>query len=319
MAAEALKVEWRAIGESVRGASHVRAKLPNQDAIAWWPESGVGLPVVLAISDGHGSAKCIVSDVGAHLAVNTALAVMQQFFAGHRGSANLSAIKRTAEERLPQEIVRRWIDAVKEHHEHSPLPADRLDLLEKKEGMVARQEIQNNPVLAYGATIVVVLVTEGFILFMQDGDGDILTVSNTGEVTRPLATDERLFANETTSLCAPSAWRDFRVRFQALTGPGPALILLSTDGYANSFRNENGFLQVGSDILEMLRTEGLEKVNNSLKTWLAEASQIGSGDDITLGIISRTDVFNMAKGQIAQAAGELAQEPRSGCSRSEEH
>ena len=75
-----------------------------------------------------------------------------------------------------------------------------------------------------------------------------------------------------------------------MVDPPPALILLATDGYANSFVNEAAFLQVGTDILEMIRTEGLETVQENLATWLAEASQDGSGDDITLGILCRTDI-----------------------------
>ena len=60
---------WRAIGRSVRGASHVRSSLPNQDAIAWFPESGEGPPLIVAVSDGHGSPRNFRSDVGSKIAV----------------------------------------------------------------------------------------------------------------------------------------------------------------------------------------------------------------------------------------------------------
>jgi hypothetical protein len=127
---------------------------------------------------------------------------------------------------------------------------------------------------------------------LQLGDGDILVVSETGEVIRPLPGDERLFANETTSLCSHNAWCDFRVSFQPLLSRPPALILLATDGYANSFHNEVGFLKVGPDILEKIRSGGLDVVNEGLETWLSETSQLGSGDDITLGIICRMDTLD---------------------------
>ena len=60
---------WRAIGRSVRGASHVRSSLPNQDAIAWFPDSGKGPPLIVAVSDGHGSPRNFRSDVGSKIAV----------------------------------------------------------------------------------------------------------------------------------------------------------------------------------------------------------------------------------------------------------
>src|SRR5690349_2144714 len=61
--------EWRIIGETVRGASHLRAGTPNQDAILQVRESSVGLPIILSVSDGHGSDKCFRSDRGSRLAV----------------------------------------------------------------------------------------------------------------------------------------------------------------------------------------------------------------------------------------------------------
>jgi hypothetical protein len=42
--------------------------------------------------------------------------------------------------------------------------------------------------------------------------------------------------------------------FQVLVETPPALILLATDGYANSFPDEAGFLKVGSDLLGMIRS-----------------------------------------------------------------
>jgi hypothetical protein len=141
-----------------------------------------------------------------------------------------------------------------------------------------------------------VLVTEAFILYLQLGDGDILTVSQKGKTISPLPQDDRLLGNETTSLCSRNAWRDCRVGFQALAPSlqPPALILLCSDGYSNSFSNKAAFLRVGADLLEMIRCDGLDSVNDSLETWLNEASQVGSGDDITLGIICRTDALKEA-------------------------
>jgi hypothetical protein len=148
----------------------------------------------------------------------------------------------------------------------------------------SRQQIEANPYLAYGSTLLAVIVAPTFILYLQLGDGDLLTVSAAGAVERPLAKDERLIANDTTSLCSDKAWNEVRVKFQALAGAPPALILAATDGYANSFRDEAGFRQVARDLWEMLRAEGVEAVQSNLKDWLNEASRHGSGDDITVGM-----------------------------------
>jgi hypothetical protein len=79
------------------------------------------------------------------------------------------------------------------------------------------------------------------------------------------------------------------VSFQPFTRAAPALILLSTDGYPNSFRHESGFLQVGSDILKMIQADGLSSVKENLKRWLSDSTHAGSGDDVTLGILCSVD------------------------------
>jgi serine/threonine protein phosphatase PrpC len=299
------KTEWRVMAESVPGASHRRAGIPNQDAILQLREWGINSPLILTVSDGHGGNKYFRSHKGSHFAVNTATQLVRKFLKERSGDINPSEIESKAKEWLPQELVGRWRAAVEADLRNKPLSPEELDMLEQKDGPRARRAVETNPALAYGATILAVAVEESFILYIQLGDGDILTVSETGETARPLPDDERLFANETTSLCSDQASQDFRLGFQPLSERGPALILLSTDGYANSFSNEAGFLKVGSDILEMLRADGFDTVNESLRKWLEEASEMGSGDDTTLGIICRMDALKKS------AAIELAAPPQS--------
>ena len=128
------KNSWRVIGASVRGAAHLSSGAPNQDAIHWLPEDGAGPPVILAVSDGHGSAKCIRSDVGSRLAVTTAARVLQDFLTGQDDQTNLSAIKRMAEDRLPQTLVRAWKEEVKAHLEENPFTAEEGECLVVQEG-----------------------------------------------------------------------------------------------------------------------------------------------------------------------------------------
>ena len=123
--------------------------------------------------------------------------------------------------------------------------------------------------------------------FWQIGDGDVLTVSAAG-AGRPLAGDERLIANETTSLCSADAWRLFRV---AVFGTPAPVIMVSTDGFANSFRDDEGYFRFGSDVLRMLGVEGVDAVGGRLSGWLGEMTQAGSGDDISLGIACRPSEF----------------------------
>lgn len=299
------QLKWRCIGESVKGASHVRSGLPNQDAIRWFPESGIGLPLILAVSDGHGSAKSFRSDRGSRFAVETAIKVIQEFFLSSQSSdINFSALKDAAERLLPPRLVNEWRKAVNKDLGLSENDEEKLtnkpnftdeekQILVDKDGEAAWQAVENNYFLAYGATVLAVLVTEFFIVYIQLGDGDILEVDSKGNTTRPLERDPNLIANETTSLCMNKAWNEFQVHIklypQGTPKEIPALILVSTDGYSNSFSTDEGFFKIGQDYRQMFKSNLTEEVRQKLEGFLQETSEKGSGDDITLGMIKRLE------------------------------
>ncbi len=292
MAEQQSPSEWRVMGETVPGASHLRAGVPNQDAILQMRESSRTLPLVVSISDGHGSNKCFRSDRGSRFAVKKAAQLVGEFLDELRGLTDLAGVESRAKDYLPREFVKRWREAVEADLKARPFSKEELEAVEKKDGARARKLVEDNPLLAYGATSLTIAVEESFVLYLQLGDGEILNVSPAGQVVRALPEDDRLFANETTSLCTVDAEKNFRFRLQQFDNERPALILLSTDGYVNSFSESAGFLKVGSDLLEMLRADGFDSINASLKGWLEEATRSGSGDDCTLALICRMDALH---------------------------
>jgi len=284
--------KWSVIGQSVRGASHLRSGLPNQDAIKFHADTDGEPPVLLAISDGHGSPKSFRSAVGAQRAVEVAVRVTKTFLDGMK-DLPLSAIKNAAERFLPADIVKTWMQEVDEHLRCNPFSAEELDRLEREAGVAAKQAAIANERhrIAYGATLLLAAVSDSYLFYLQLGDGDILTVSDTPQqVESPLPQDASLIANETTSLCMDRAQKLFRFRFQSMQGIPPALILASTDGYSNSFSTPGDFYKVGTDLLGMIQKNGLDYVEKSLAAWLDDASRSGSGDDVSLGIICRCGI-----------------------------
>jgi serine/threonine protein phosphatase PrpC len=303
------KQKWRCIGKSVKGASHVRSGLPNQDAIKWYfgDPKCTDLPVILAVSDGHGSAKSFRSDRGSHFAVDTAIQVIKDFFLNSEGQVGdfISVLKDSSVERvLPQRIVTEWRNAIKKDLGLSENDEEKLTNKpnftdEEKEILVRKEEaawqaVKNNNFLAYGATLLAVLVTEYFIVYIQLGDGDILEVDSEGNTTRPLERDPKLIANETTSLCMDKAWNEFQVHIELYPKNTPkqmpALILVATDGYSNSFSTDEGFVKIGQDYRQMFKLKPTEEIEQQLEGFLQETSEKGSGDDITLGLIKRLEI-----------------------------
>jgi serine/threonine protein phosphatase PrpC len=286
------QTEWRIIGESVPGASHLRAGTPNQDSILQLRESSRSLPIVFSISDGHGSDKCFRSDRGSRYAVKKVVQVVSEFLDEHRNKNDLAEIENKGKEWLPKEFMRKWREAVEADLKTYPFTPEEFEKLKEKDDEKAIKLVESNPLLAYGATSLTIAVTESFLLYLQLGDGEMLTVSEKGEIVSPLPEDNRLFANETTSLCSIKAEDDFRFLVQKLSDETrPALILLSTDGYVNSFSERAGFLKAATDFYDMLGSEGHNFINDNLKAWLEEATRVGSGDDTTVGIIYRPDAL----------------------------
>lgn len=87
---------WRAFGKSVRGASHIRDNRPNQDAILWSSGESDGLPLVMALSDGHGSQRSFRSETGAAFAVDAISTCLTDFARQLFPSSQFKALEQDA-------------------------------------------------------------------------------------------------------------------------------------------------------------------------------------------------------------------------------
>lgn len=264
----------------MRGALHVRHGIPNQDAVLWSPPTGTAPYAATAVADGHGSNRCFRSETGARIAVEVGLTLMSELMAG-AGSARDTAER----DQLAHLLAEMWREAVTTDLQRKPFTEPELKQLKEKEGDEARLEVLEGPALAYGTTLLVAGADHRGVVVYQVGDGDILTVSSHGAVTRPLPPDPRSVGNATASLALASAGQDARTWSLPGDAEAPVLVLAATDGYANSFEDDAGFLKVGSDLLAMIRANGLDEVNAQLEGWLGEVSELGSGDDVSVGLL----------------------------------
>ncbi len=274
---------WAVLAQSVQGAAHSRRGEPNQDAVEWFPIEGAGPPLIVAVSDGHGSPKSFRSERGASFAVNIAVSEAQMLLTALPDT--VPAIGESAARVLPAALVEAWSCRVLTDIAAEPFTPKERKKFVAQYGSPAWKALKANPLVAYGATLLLAVATKEFLLLAQIGDGDIVTVTRAGCASRPFVHDPRLFAGETTSLCLPDAANSFSVAVRALKDDPPALVMLTTDGYANSYEDDGGFLSVGSDLLMMLREHDPATVQRDLEAWLAEVSREGSGDDITLGAL----------------------------------
>lgn len=284
---------WEVISGTVCGSSHGRSGTPNQDAVYWRSSAGTGEEniVCVAVADGHGGNKYIRSSLGSMFAVRETVDVLEHFaremLSNPESRSSGSSISRIAQETLPRSVTRRWDIAVRSHFHSQDFTENEFENLTEQQ----RAELRARPQIAYGSTVLGTVVTDVFILYLQLGDGDILTVTETGEVSSPLIDDPRAFANETPSLCNGNAWQDFRILYQPTDDHLPALIVLTTDGYRNSYGTRDGFSFVGSDILRELLLSGPPQIAEAIPIFLKTTTENGSGDDITIANVFRTELF----------------------------
>ena len=251
---------WHVIGDSVRGASHFRNDKPNQDA---WAFVQNDVCTVLAVADGHGSSKHTHSEIGAKLAIQVILELLNEFAHADTGS-HAKQIKQAADY-LPSQLVQAWRVAVdKEDNGQTENAKDRYGL--------------------YGTTLIAALLSTDYALYLQIGDGDLLVLNETG-LHSPLPKNTRLMANETYSLCEDKAQYHIELVLQFFDhSPLPSLIFLATDGYSNSFTDTADFQQAVQDFQLHIATHGANKIQDCLADWLNEASEY-SGDDVTVAIL----------------------------------
>jgi len=204
-------MSWKVAHACIRGSSHQRSGLPNQDAVQCVVTPGPqGTVAVAVVSDGHGSARHFRSQIGSSLAVSTVAATLQTFLRESVSSNGQVPFVPEQVHELERKIVSGWLAAVHSDLENTPFSEAELAKVEKEEGAEGRAAVVSSPELAYGATLLAAAATDNVLLYLQLGDGEILSVNAQGTTTRPLPPDDRLIANQTTSLCQPEAWKDFR-------------------------------------------------------------------------------------------------------------
>ncbi len=292
------RIAWKTADASVRGSSHARSGLPNQDAAACSVipgDAGQPTTAIVAVSDGHGGARHFRSQVGSALAVNIAISALRDFLVRFSAPGGAASLTQAHLDELMRSLVSEWTEAVVADLASNPITSEESERLEAQ-SEDAHASVEESPLLAYGATLLIAAATDELLVYLQLGDGEILSVSADGVTSRPLPEDDRLVGNQTTSLCQPDAWNDFRSAW--VVAPHlPSLVLLSTDGYVNSFRSDDDFLKIGADYLQILREQGISTLSSELPAILDEATRQGSGDDITLAILQG----NLARSSTSQS------------------
>ena len=134
----------------------------------------------------------------------------------------------------------------------------------------------------YGSTLLGLVITDKYIYAMQIGDGDIVFVSENG--VNYVIEPPKFLGTETFSLSNEKPWENVVIHFQRIEYKEkvPCMFMLSSDGFSNSFKDDEQFFVAAKEYFETLKTYGGNRVQRELGNWLSQTSEEGCGDDITL-------------------------------------
>lgn len=259
-------------GESVQGASHVRKNTPCQDShkkLLFSDEI-----TIIAVADGHGSDSCPYSKTGSQIAVNTFCKIIQDLVRSFEDNLDFlfTYLNREGELKIAQSIDMEWKRRVwKAHTDH------KREKPTAKNGEVDKAALYKQ----YGTTLLGLLITTDYVFAFQLGDGDIMYVDRDRTVSVIAA--EKILGTETHSLSKTDAWKKAicNVRLRSEEDNESCLYMITTDGFANSYRSEADFSRTCREYYDMVREYGFEAVARNLKDWLKETSELGCGDDTT--------------------------------------
>ncbi len=283
---------WVVLTASQRGAAHVAMETPNQDCVAFERAGSAG--VIAAVADGHGHSRHLRSARGSRLAVGVGCRVGQeladQLEAGELAdppagaAADLADTLDSPAERIADlvrlflvpEVIARWRAAVAADVAGDPFT-------EAEEG---KRRPGDDPVIAYGSTLLLCLALGKWLVMAQIGDGDVVVVRATGTAVLPVPADPHLDGQATTSLCGPEAASDFRVAVVETAAVQPLAVLMATDGYGNAQIVEDWPNSFSKDLTWLLGQQDTGWLASQLPSWAERcASADGSADDTTVALM----------------------------------
>ncbi len=282
--------EWVALTATERGAAHIVMQLPNQDSVAIERTGPAG--VIAAVADGHGHSRHLRSARGSRLAtelgclagqeladqIETSVIIEPEGDADTADTLDSPAgrIAELVQLDLVPELVRRWREAVA-----ADVAAD--PFTEAEEG---KRRPGDDPVIAYGSTLLLCLVLGKWLILAQIGDGDVVCVRPDGSAVMPVPFDPQLDGQVTTSLCGPDPVSDFRIAVVDTSTVPLLAILLATDGYGNAQIVEDWPNSFSKDLTWLLGQRDAQWLADQLPSWAARcASADGSGDDTTMALL----------------------------------
>ena len=237
---------------------------------------------IITACDGHGGRAYLRSELGSKFASD---AIIRAF-----SRLKLDAFNKLSEDiadSLRINILCEWNAMVEQSMTEKPVTTAETSQLSEEERLC----LFVNPARAYGTTLNGAMILDDKLVCAGLGDGGVFLIFN-GEITPAFAEDENEpVANITYSLCQEDACKYLKIGvFDAKSIDG---VLICTDGLVNPYQNLANFNQSFVRPVCSLALDGkLDEIENFV---VKLATEIGIGDDVSLGLILKQDASPLLK------------------------
>lgn len=276
--------------QSVQGAGHIKKDMPCEDYGIKFENDECK---IFALGDGHGDSNCPRSSFGSRTICEIAVQELQLFAKEIRNQKWEEQLmdKYGASELVNQlvtSIFGKWSCAVNEDFLQNPLSEkEELDAKDYIERYRRGERIEH----IYGTTFIACLMTDEYVLLLQQGDGRCVVFDCDGNATQPIPWDDRCFANVTTSVCDVDAVQSCRYHIIDLRQNAIIACVAGSDGVEDSFGSMDKMHTYYREKLQIACELGVEELEKHLSETLPGFSAEGSQDDTTIcGLIER-DLF----------------------------
>lgn len=276
--------------KSVQGAGHIKKGMPCED---YGIKRETEICKMFALGDGHGDSNCPRSKMGSRYICEIAVDELVRFasdLSEHGWNSKLFN-RAEADELITQlvtSIFGKWSCQVNDDFLQNPLTEkEEAEAAEYIERYRRGERIEH----IYGTTFIAGLMTDEYLLLLQQGDGRCVVFNQDGSVSQPIPWDDRCFANVTTSVCDIDAVQSCRYHVIDLSQNRIIACAAGSDGVEDSFSTMDKMHAYYRSILKIACEGSVEALENHLDLTLPSFSENGSGDDTTICGVIDTELF----------------------------
>lgn len=266
----------KGIAVSCIGSSHIKCGKECQDRSKYITGKRYSAVVVC---DGHGGDKHFRSAIGAELAIKVFEKAITEFADKYHSllkKSKLDIVLRNFEKHL----IFSWREAVTEHYNVNPFLPDEIERFDE----TVIEELRENYHITYGSTFLCCFAIKEELFVIQLGDGEIRLLINNEQTVSPIPHDDNLMFGITTSLCNADAIqyvKDCRTKIGDISA-----CVMCSDGVRNSFDTEEHFNGFCKTLANAFANDTENTFEQDMQTFLSELTANGSGDDVSVGIIT---------------------------------